>query len=80
VTGDHIQVTVSDDGPGIPAEDVERIFERFLRVDSAGKGSGLGLAIASDLVQMHAGTLSVEEGRAVGAAFHVTLPVSTDWG
>jgi signal transduction histidine kinase len=72
-------LAVADDGPGVPAEDRERIFERFARVDeargSATGGTGLGLAIARDVAERHGGTLVLEDGQP-GARFVLTLPVS----
>ncbi len=76
----HVQLVVTDDGPGIPAESRERIFERFhsLRPEAEdfGRHSGLGLAIARTIVEAHDGTL-VARGRAGGlngAEFVVALP------
>ena len=61
---DQIELTVQDSGPGLKAEDIERIFERFYRTDSSRQredgGSGLGLAIARSIVQAHGGQLSAE--------------------
>jgi signal transduction histidine kinase len=53
------ELAVTDDGPGVPAEERERVFERFVRLDPAGKGpgGGLGLSIARKLVELHGGTL-----------------------
>ena len=73
-------LTVTDDGPGIPADQHERIFDRFARVDGArvrdNGGSGLGLAITRDLVERHGGTVRVEPGLAEGARFVVRLPLA----
>jgi two-component system sensor histidine kinase GlrK len=74
--GDHAILDVSDDGPGISAEQAERIFEPFYR-GSAGKGvpgAGLGLAIAHEFALAHGGTLEVIE-RTGGAHFRAKLPV-----
>jgi signal transduction histidine kinase len=71
-------LSVTDDGPGIPLEEQERIFERFYRVRdtvSAGpSGSGLGLAIARGLVELHGGRLWVESTPGTGSTFRVSLP------
>ncbi|CNF52858.1 signal transduction histidine kinase [Mycobacterium tuberculosis] len=71
---------VADDGPGVPAGDRERIFERFVRLDDARSrdegGAGLGLAIARDLVAAHGGSLTVGEAPGGGALFEVRLPVT----
>jgi two-component system, OmpR family, sensor histidine kinase MtrB len=67
---------VADDGPGIPAEHLGRIFERFAKVDPArtGGGSGLGLAIAADNARLLGGAVEVESAAGKGATFTVTLP------
>ncbi len=75
-------LAVSDDGPGIPPEDQERIFDRFTRLDDARTaatgGAGLGLAIARDIVERHGGTLALDPDHHPGARFVVTLPLSPD--
>jgi signal transduction histidine kinase len=79
VEGDAHQatVTVTDAGPGIPAEHRERIFDRFYRVDEGRSrdmgGTGLGLAIAKWAVEANGGRLSLE-GAATGSVFRITLP------
>jgi len=73
-------LTVRDDGPGVPEEERERIFERFARVDAArtaGGGAGLGLAIARDVAQRHGGTLGLASSAPGGAAFVLTLPLAS---
>ncbi|MFC9643171.1 sensor histidine kinase [Streptomyces mirabilis] len=72
-----VVTTVHDDGPGVPTEDAERIFERFVRLDDARSrdrgGTGLGLAIARDLAHRHRGTLTLTP-RPLGACFELRLP------
>ncbi|MBI3762436.1 MAG: HAMP domain-containing protein [Chloroflexi bacterium] len=78
------RLTVSDTGPGIPAEDLSRIFERFYRVDKARNraqgGAGLGLAIAQRIARMHGGRIEVASegvpGR--GSTFSVWLPLASN--
>ena len=70
----EVLLTVRDNGPGIPADHLERIFERFHRVHSAEAGSGLGLAIVSGIVNLHGGRVWAESEPGKGAAFHVALP------
>ena len=79
--GDQVRLTVTDDGPGIPQRDRERVFERFVRLDSArtyeGTGAGLGLAIVRGIVEAHGGTVWVENGApgpASSSSYHVWLP------
>jgi len=78
--GDHIDVTVSDNGPGIPLEDQAHIFERFYRVHKhrsrdAG-GTGLGLSIVKNIVLAHGGSVHVRSTPGQGATFVIRLPVS----
>lgn len=71
----EVRISVADDGPGIPAEDQQRIFERFYRVSgAAASGTGLGLAIAHALVELHGGRPWVESTPGDGSTFFVTLP------
>lgn len=72
-------LVVSDDGPGIPKEDLDRIFERFYQADASrsGEGTGLGLAIARWIAQEHGGRVFAANNPQGGAAFTVELPVET---
>lgn len=72
-----IRVAVTDQGPGVPPEDRERIFRPFERGRVRGRGSGLGLAIARGFAEAHGGTLDVEGEPSGGARFVVTLPLGT---
>jgi signal transduction histidine kinase len=75
--GEHARrFEVVDDGPGIPAEHLGRIFDRFAKVDPAraSRGSGLGLAIAADNARLLGGAVKVESAAGKGATFTVTLP------
>lgn len=76
----YLQVSVLDDGPGIPSEAQERVFERFYRVDKARSreqgGTGLGLAIVKHIVQAHTGEVWVESKPGEGASFCFTIPES----
>jgi signal transduction histidine kinase len=77
-----VTVAVEDDGPGIPAGEHDRIFERFARLDegraASDGGTGLGLAIARDIVERHGGTLIVDTAYTAGARFVITLPAAMD--
>lgn len=76
--GDLIEMAVVDDGPGIPAEAAERVFERFYRVDTARSreqgGTGLGLSIVKHIIQAHGGEVRLETAPGKGSAFRFTLP------
>lgn len=73
-------LVVDDDGPGVPEAERERIFERFVRLDTdrarAAGGSGLGLAIVTEIVAAHSGSVTVEPAPGGGARFLVRLPVA----
>lgn len=79
--GGRIEVCVMDDGPGIPAEMRERVFERFYRVDKARSreqgGTGLGLAIVKHIVQSHGGRVWVESEPGSGSRFWFSLPAAS---
>lgn len=73
------RLTVADDGPGIPPDERERVFERFARLDAARSdadgGTGLGLAIVAEIVQAHGGRVRVDAAAGGGARFTVSLPL-----
>jgi two-component system phosphate regulon sensor histidine kinase PhoR len=74
----QVEVCVQDDGPGIPPDSLERVFERFYRVDKARSreqgGTGLGLAIVKHIVQSHRGRVWARSELGHGSAFYFTLP------
>jgi len=76
--GARVEIAVSDEGPGVPEEDRIRVFERFYRVDKSRArdpgGTGLGLAIVKHLVELHGGTVRVENRPEGGARFTISLP------
>jgi two-component system OmpR family sensor kinase len=79
--GNMAVVTVEDDGPGIPAQDLDRVFDRFyrsmgIRRGGDSGGSGLGLAISRRLVQLHQGDLTVANRPEGGARFRVAVPLA----
>ena len=77
--GDGVEIAVDDNGPGIPAEERDRIFDPFYRLDRsrdrATGGFGLGLSIAQKAVALHGGTLRVETSTLGGARFVIALPL-----
>jgi anti-sigma regulatory factor (Ser/Thr protein kinase) len=76
----RITMSVSDEGPGIPEEDLSRVFERFYRVDKSRArdpgGTGLGLAIVKHLIELHGGAVRVENLESGGAKFTIALLVA----
>ena len=80
--GPAVVLDVADDGPGMTADQAQRVFERFYRADAARNrasgGTGLGLAIVSGLVAAHGGTVSLRTSPGQGADFQVKLPLSPD--
>ena len=78
IEGESIELLIDDDGPGIPPEDRQRVFERFVRLDESraqlSGGTGLGLAIAYDIVSAHGGTIEVAAAPIGGARVRVILP------
>ncbi|MBA3816600.1 MAG: PAS domain-containing protein [Parachlamydiaceae bacterium] len=79
---DNVQITIADKGIGIPAADLEHIFERFYTVDKAHSqkmgGSGLGLSIVQTIIHKHFGQISVESEVGKGTTFTILLPYSTE--
>lgn len=80
LAGQRVELSVRDDGPGIPPEAKARVFERFYRVDKARSrdqgGTGLGLAIVKNVVQAHGGDVRVESTPGSGTEFFITLPAA----
>lgn len=77
-----LRVMISDDGMGIPKENVSRIFDRFYRVDRARArsmgGTGLGLAIAREMIEAHGGKIWAESEEGQGTTIFFTLPYELD--
>jgi signal transduction histidine kinase len=78
--GDEGLRAIADEGPGVPAEHRDRIFNRFFRIDEARSrergGAGLGLAIAKWAVEIHGGRITVHEPRGAGSEFRIHLPLA----
>jgi len=77
-----VVLEVADEGPGLPPDQAERVFERFYRADQArtrtAGGTGLGLAIVAALVAAHGGTVTLQTSPGRGATFRVTLPLAPE--
>jgi PAS domain S-box-containing protein len=80
--GSEVEIAVSDDGPGIPADQVEHVFDRFTRGEAGLTqrvgGTGLGLAIAKSLIELHGGAIGVTSKEGEGATFRIVLPALPD--
>lgn len=78
--GAEVEIAVTDNGPGIPSEQLERIFDRFTRGDAGLTqrvgGTGLGLAISKSLVELHGGSIVAESVEGQGSTFRVRLPIA----
>jgi signal transduction histidine kinase len=76
--GDFVQIDICDTGIGIPANELEHVFDEFFRATNAKQnqkdGTGLGLSIAKQIVERHNGSISVQSQEGEGATFTVTLP------
>jgi signal transduction histidine kinase len=79
---DYVRLSVQDSGIGIPARDLDRIFERFYRVDHGRSrdtgGTGLGLSIVRHVANNHQGWVDVESREGEGSTFSLVLPLHTD--
>jgi signal transduction histidine kinase len=69
------EVSVADQGPGIPFEHRDRIFEPFYRLHPRDRGAGLGLNLVREIVHLHGGRISVSNQESAGACFRISLPV-----
>ncbi len=71
----EIEITITDNGMGIPQEYTEKIFDPFFTTKEVGRGTGQGLAIAHDIISKHNGRITFETEKGVGTSFHVFLPI-----
>jgi two-component system NtrC family sensor kinase len=78
--GDQIVVAVQDNGPGVPADIRERIWEPFFTTKPQGEGTGLGLAICREIISSLGGTLVLDPPGGGGASFSIRLPISMSSG
>ena len=76
--GDYLRIAVSDTGPGIAPEIIDRIFDPYFTTKEAGKGSGMGLAVVHGIAKNHHGAVSVESKPGKGTTFNVLFPVTTE--
>lgn len=71
----HLRIDIEDDGPGVPADQTERILERGQRLDTSIPGQGIGLAVTAEIVQSYDGTIRIYRSELGGARFSLTLPL-----
>ncbi len=76
-SGELIQITISDNGPGIPADIIDKIYDPFFSTKSKPEGTGLGLAVVHGIVKNHRGTIQLESNAETGSIFRIFLPSST---
>jgi signal transduction histidine kinase len=76
--GDEVEISIADDGPGIPPEVIPRIFDPFFTTKDVGEGSGLGLSIVHGIIERHGGKIRVDSRVGEGTTFRITLPAAVE--
>ena len=76
--GEYVKIAISDTGPGIDPEIMDRIFDPYFTTKEVGKGSGMGLAVVHGIIKNHAGAITVDSQRGKGAIFTMLFPVVTE--
>jgi signal transduction histidine kinase len=74
--GDKIEISVSDNGPGIPNNIKDKIFQPFFTTKPTGYGTGLGLSLSYDIIKAHGGEISVGSEEGIGTTFEVSIPIN----
>jgi len=72
----HVKISISDDGPGIPKEHLGKIFDPFFTTKEVGKGTGLGLSICYGIINNHGGKIYAQSQSEKGTTFIIELPVN----
>ena len=70
-----VRITVSDTGVGIPAQDIDRVKEKFYKANKTVRGSGIGLAVADEIIKQHSGLLFIESSEGAGTTVTIVLPL-----
>ena len=76
----QIQLRISDTGPGIPPDQIDRVFDPFFSTKAVGEGTGLGLAISRQIVEEHGGQIDLEQTSELGTTFKISLPLVVGMG
>jgi len=77
-SGDHVKVIVSDTGPGIEPEIIDRIFDPYFTTKEVGKGSGMGLSVVHGIVKSHGGAITIDSSPGKGSKFSIFFPLVTE--
>jgi signal transduction histidine kinase len=80
VEGQAVVVVISDNGCGIPADQLHKIFDPFFTTKPVGEGTGLGLSIIYGIIEKHGGSITAESEEGSGARFTISIPISTNAG
>ncbi|MFM7079795.1 MAG: sensor histidine kinase, partial [Bacteroidota bacterium] len=75
IIGQSAQFSITDNGTGLPAEVIGRVFNPFFTTKPTGKGTGLGLSISNDIIKAHGGSIKCQNLTSGGAVFHIDLPL-----
>jgi len=75
-SGRQARISIKDTGRGISSEDIQKVFNKFFRVDSGSPGNGLGLNMAYSIAQLHQGDIQIESHLGQGTVFTVSLPLA----
>ena len=70
-----VRITVTDTGVGIPAQDIDRVKEKFYKANKTVRGSGIGLAVADEIIKQHSGLLFIESTEGAGTTVTIVLPL-----
>ncbi|MBK8504695.1 MAG: hypothetical protein IPL46_22300 [Saprospiraceae bacterium] len=74
--GGHLQISISDNGPGVPQDIKDKIFQPFFTTKPAGQGTGLGLSLSYDIIKAHGGTINLQSKEGDGSEFVIHLPIT----
>ncbi len=73
----ELEISVKDNGNGIPDKVLDKVFQPFFTTKPTGQGTGLGLSLSYDIIKAHQGKISIKNTPGAGAAFIITLPINS---